>query len=77
LADEPYRCTRPYAAEVVERYTGLVRAAVTGRTAAALPPALLVLTRLQLGMHSILGALGASANWHQLYAQLARRKLGS
>ena len=62
-ADQPYRYTRDYGRRLFEEYTALLRSGDAGQI--VMPAGLTLLNRINLGVHSILGALGATANWRE------------
>lgn len=58
-----------FAKRLVGEYQALLAAARRHKTALAMPQELLMLNRINLGVHSVLSALGASDDWRSLLAQ--------
>ncbi|MEI2827450.1 MAG: cytochrome P450 [Dermatophilaceae bacterium] len=61
---QPYRYTRDYGRRLFDEYTALLRSGDAGEI--AMPAGLTLLNRINLGVHSILGALGATADWRAI-----------
>ena len=65
LVDSPFRLSREFAAEVVQRFRGLAKSMMTLRKSdyAAMPEGVLFLNRLQFGFYSVLARLDVEADY--------------
>lgn len=63
--DSPFRVTRPFAADVVERFKAMAMefAKLPAGQFVAMPPGILFLNRLQFGFFSILARLDAEVDY--------------
>lgn len=66
LDDETVSMSQAYASETVSRFfdTGGVHGEIM--KAANLPPSMVIIQRINLGLYAVLGELGATANWRRI-----------
>jgi len=70
LADEPITMTQEYASETVKRFFDTSGPHGEIMKAANVPPSMVIIQRINLGVYAVLGELGATANWRRLAEEL-------
>ncbi len=73
-ADAPYTYTADYARRVARASTDPEAGYLESLRALNMPPAYLLLNRIQWGLNSLLARIGPTANWHRVLAELAERE---
>jgi predicted unusual protein kinase regulating ubiquinone biosynthesis (AarF/ABC1/UbiB family) len=66
LHDEPYTMTPEYASETVRRFFDTSGPYAELQKAANVPPFMVIIQRINLGLYALLGDLHATANWRRL-----------
>ena len=70
LRDEPVAMTEEYASETVARFFDTSGEHGDIMKAANVPPSMVIIQRINLGLYAILGELGAVANWRRMAEEL-------
>ncbi|MCU1496193.1 MAG: hypothetical protein JWM47_146, partial [Acidimicrobiales bacterium] len=70
LADAPLTMTQEYASETVSRFFDTTGDHGEIMKAANVPPSMVIIQRINLGLYAVLGELGATANWRHIADEL-------
>jgi predicted unusual protein kinase regulating ubiquinone biosynthesis (AarF/ABC1/UbiB family) len=70
MRDEPYTITPEYASETVRRFFDTSGPYAEIQKAANVPPSMVILQRINLGLYSLFGELHATGNWRKLAEEL-------
>lgn len=70
IDDEPLSMTQAYASETVKRFFDASGDHGDIMKAANVPPSMVIIQRINLGLYAVLGELGATANWRHIAEEL-------
>jgi cytochrome P450/predicted unusual protein kinase regulating ubiquinone biosynthesis (AarF/ABC1/UbiB family) len=70
MTDDEFTFTSEYAREVVGEYASMTRLASDDHERILLPKTIVMLSRINMGIHSVLGALGATGRWRRTFDEL-------
>ncbi|CAN5518716.1 AarF/ABC1/UbiB kinase family protein [soil metagenome] len=70
LEDAPLTMTQEYASETVSRFFDTSGDHGEIMKAANVPPSMVIIQRINLGLYAVLGELGATANWRRIAEEL-------
>ncbi len=70
LHDEPYTITPEYASETVRRFFDTSGPYTDLQKAANVPPFMVIIQRINLGLYALFGELEATMNWRRLGEEL-------
>jgi predicted unusual protein kinase regulating ubiquinone biosynthesis (AarF/ABC1/UbiB family) len=70
MRDEPYTITPEYASETVRRFFDTSGPFTEIQKAANVPPSMVIIQRINLGLYSLFGELHATGNWRRLAEEL-------
>jgi predicted unusual protein kinase regulating ubiquinone biosynthesis (AarF/ABC1/UbiB family) len=70
MRDEPYTITPEYASETVRRFFDTSGPYTDIQKAANVPPSMVIIQRINLGLYSLFGELHATGNWRRLAEEL-------
>jgi predicted unusual protein kinase regulating ubiquinone biosynthesis (AarF/ABC1/UbiB family) len=70
MRDEPYTITPDYASETVRRFFDTTGPYTEIQKSANVPPSMVIIQRINLGLYSLFGELHATGNWRRLAEEL-------
>ena len=70
MRDEPYTITPEYASETVRRFFDTTGPYTEIQKAANVPPSMVIIQRINLGLYALFGELHATGNWRRLAEEL-------